>query len=247
MSRNFIPGLGLVLGAAMIAGTPALATGTITEAAVQQLAAAVSADRIEELWASSKELADTNIDARVDGSRVILEGEVANESQRQTAERLAKRVKGVTEIDNRITLRVAGATHEGTKGSVLAGDVKDTAKATADKSEDALEKTGHAVEHAAEVTKDAVVAGAHKTKDAVVAAPVKIDETWITTKIASKINADDALEDVDVDVKVKKNVVTISGDVPTAALRDRVLRIARETEGVASVIDNMVVRSGSQQ
>jgi osmotically-inducible protein OsmY len=117
---------------------------------------------------------------------------------------------------------------------------------TADKSEDALEKTGHAVEHAAEVTKDAVVAGAHKTKDVVVAAPVKIDETWITSKIASKINADHALEDVDVDVKVKKNVVTISGDVPSAALRDRVLRIARETEGVASVIDNMVVRAGSQ-
>ena len=42
MSRNFIPCLGLVLGAAMIAGTPALATGTITEAAVPQLAAATS-------------------------------------------------------------------------------------------------------------------------------------------------------------------------------------------------------------
>ncbi|AMY10539.1 periplasmic protein [Luteitalea pratensis] len=249
MSRNFIPCLGLVLGAAMIAGTPAQATGTITAAAVPQLAAAMSgtlADRIEELWATSKELADTDIDARMDGSRVILEGQVANASQRQTAERLAKRVKGVTEVDNQITLRVAGASPEGTKGSVLAGDVKDSAKVTADKSEDALEKTGHAVEHAAEATKDAVVAGAHKTKDVVVAAPVKIDETWITSKIASKINADDALEDVDVDVKVKKNVVTISGDVPSAALRDRVLRIARETEGVASVIDNMVVRAGSQ-
>ena len=66
-------------------------------------------------------------------------------------------------------------------------------------------------------------------------------------KIAGKINADDALENVDVDVTVKKNVVTISGDVPTAAQRDRVLRIARETEGVARVIDNMVVRPGSQQ
>ena len=119
MSRNFIPCLGLVVGAAMIAGTPALATGTVTEAAVPQLAAAVAgdlADRIEELWASSKELADTDIDARVDGSRVILKGEVTSESQRQTAERLAKRVKGVTEVDNQIALRAGGLDTRGNQG-----------------------------------------------------------------------------------------------------------------------------------
>jgi osmotically-inducible protein OsmY len=251
MSRNFIPCFGLVLGAAMIAGTPALAAGAITEAVVQQQAAVSSsddlADRIEDLWTTSKELADTDIDARLDGSRVILEGTVTRASQRETAERVAKRVKGVTEIDNRITVRSADSASQGTKGSVVAGDAKDVARASADKTEDALEKTGSAVEHAAEVTKDAVVAGATKTKDAVVATPRKIDETWITTKIATKINADDVLENVDVDVKVKKNVVTISGDVPSASLRDRVLRIARETEGVERVVDDMTVSPGSQR
>jgi osmotically-inducible protein OsmY len=130
---------------------------------------------------------------------------------------------------------------QGTKGSVAAGDVKDSAKVAVDKTGDAMEKAGSAVGQAAEATKDAVVAGARKTKDAVVAVPVKIDETWITAKIAGKINADDALEDVDVDVKVKKNVVTITGDVPSATLRDRILTIARETEGVARVVDKMTV------
>jgi len=250
MSRTFIPCLGLALGAAMIAGTPALATGTVTEAVLQQDTARTSddlADRIEELWASSKDLADTDIEARVDGTRVIIEGEVATASQRQTAERLARRVKGVTEVDNQIALRAAGTSGEGTRGSVLAGDVKDTARVAADKTEDVAEKTGSAVGHAAEVTKDAVVSGAKMTKDAVTATPGKIDETWITSKIAGKINADDALENIDVDVKVKKNVVTISGDVPSAMMRDRVLRIARETEGVERVVDDMVVRPGSSQ
>lgn len=250
MSRNFIPCLGLVLGAAMIAGTPALATGTVTEAVLSQAAQATPdlADRIEELWAATKDLADADIDARMDGSRVILEGQVSSAAQRQTAERVAKRVKGVTTVDNQIALRMTstGTPAEGTKGSVLAGDVKDTTRVAADKTEDALDKTGSAVAQAAEATKDAVVTGAKKTKDAVVATPGKIDETWITSKIAGKINADDALENVDVDVKVKKNVVTITGDVPSAALRDRVLRIARETEGVASVVDQMTVRAGSQ-
>lgn len=116
---------------------------------------------------------------------------------------------------------------QGTKGSVAAKDVKDASKVAVDK------------------TKDAVVTGAKKTKDAVVAVPVKIDETWITAKIAGQINAADALEDVDVDVKVKKNVVTITGDVPSAALRDRVLKIARETEGVKKVVDKMTVQPGT--
>ena len=65
---------------------------------------------------------------------------------------------------------------------------------------------------------------------------------WITAKIAGKINADDALEDVDVDVKVKKNVVTITGDVPSVELRNRVLQHARETKGVKRVIDKMTLK-----
>jgi osmotically-inducible protein OsmY len=131
---------------------------------------------------------------------------------------------------------------QGTRGSVAAKDVKDSSRVAAEKTGEALEKTGSAVGQAAEATKDAVVTGAKKTKDAIVAVPVKIDETWITAKIAGKINADDALEDVDVDVKVKKNVVTITGDVPSATLRDRVLTLARETEGVARVVDKMTVK-----
>ncbi len=245
MSRNFIPCLGLVVGAAMIAGTPAVATGTVTASVLQQAATTTDlAERIERAWAANKALKGADIEARVDGSRVVIEGQVATAAQRQAAERLAKRVKGVTTVDNQIALRV-GETREGTKGSVLAGDVKDTAKVVADKTETAAEKTGNVLSRAAEATRDAVVTGANKTKDAVTGAPEKIDETWITSKIAGQINADDALEDVDVDVKVNKNVVTITGDVPSTSLRDRVLRIARETEGVASVVDNMVVRAST--
>lgn len=210
------------------------------------------ADRIEQVWAANKELADADIEARVEGTRVVLEGEVAKASHRQTAERLAKRVKGVASVDNQIAIRMAAAPtnneREGTRGSVLAGDVKDSTRVAADKTEDAAEKTGSAIGKAASATKDAVVTGAKKTADVVTNdVPEKIDETWITSKIAGKINADDALEHVDVDVKVKKNVVTITGDVPSADLRDRVLSIARETEGVARVVDRMKVRpSGGQ-
>jgi hyperosmotically inducible protein len=277
MSRKLIPCLSLALGAAMIAGTPAFAYSSVTEAVLAQSQASQGTtyqdaspstsasndlgDRIEQAWAANKDLADADIDARVDGDRVILEGEVRSAAMRQTAERLAKRVKGVSRVDNQIALRMSAAPtnneREGTKGSVVAGDVKDTARVVGDKTEDAAEatgdavgtaakKTGSAVGTAAEATKDAVVTGAKKTAEFVKDSPEKVDETWITSKIAGKINADDALENVDVDVKVNKNVVTISGDVPSTTLRDRVLSIARGTEGVARVVDRMTVRAGGQ-
>lgn len=227
-------------------------SGTYRDASPSTAGSEDLADRIEQVWAANKELADADIEARVEGTRVILEGEVATAAHRQTAERLAKRVKGVTSVDNQIALRMASAPtnneRQGTRGSVLAGDVKDSTRVAADKTEDAAEKTGSAIGRAAEATKDAVVTGAKKTADVVTKdVPEKIDETWITSKIAGKINADDALEHVDVDVKVNKNVVTISGDVPSTELRDRVLRIARETEGVSRVVDRMTVRPAGGQ
>lgn len=238
MSRNFIPCLGVALAAAIVAGTPAPAYSSVTEAVIQETQTKAGddlADRVEHALKANKALADADIDARVEGTQVILEGEVSTAAQRQAAERVASRVKGVARVDNQIAVRVAapaGASdREGTKGSVAAGDVKDVAATT-----------GSAVARAAGATKDAVVSGAKATADAVSSTPEKIDETWITSKIAGKINADDALEHVDVDVKVNKNVVTITGDVPSTALRDRVLRIARETEGVTRVIDGMTVR-----
>lgn len=298
MSRKFIPCLGVALGAAMIAGTPAFAYSSVTEAVLQQSSTTSSTtsssqgaagspttepttstsgaadssrpagsyqdaspstagsmdlgDRIEQVWAEREDLADADIEASVEGNRVVLEGEVSSAAQRQTAERLAKRVKGVTTVDNRIAIRMASSPtnnerdgeREGTRGSVVAEDAKDTARVVGDKTEDAVDATGSAIGKAAGATRDAVVTAAKKTAGFVKGTPEKIDETWITSKIAAKINADDALEHVDVDVKVKKNVVTIIGPVPSAALRDRVLRIARETEGVERVVDQMTITRG---
>ncbi len=241
MSLNRTKGLGVALGAAMVIGAPLGAQAAIVHVeavlAAQPSAASDPADHVEEAWSNREDLADVDIDASMDGTRVVLEGEVRTNEQRQAAERVARRVDGVDALDNRIVVKPAE--RAGTKGSVLAGDAKEAAGTAA-------EKTGNAIEKAASATKSAVVTGAKATADAVRKTPEKIDETWITTKIAGKINADDALEHVDVDVKVKQNVVTITGDVPSTALRDRVLRIARETVGVERVIDQMTVKAGAR-
>ena len=63
----------------------------------------------------------------------------------------------------------------------------------------------------------------------------------VTAKIKSKMALDDAVDAAGIDVDTNGTVVTLSGRVSSDAERERALRLARETEGVTSVVDRMVV------
>jgi hyperosmotically inducible periplasmic protein len=64
----------------------------------------------------------------------------------------------------------------------------------------------------------------------------------ITAKIKAKLALDDTVKALSVDVDTNGPIVTVSGSVDTAAQRDRVIQLARETEGVKQVVDHMRVR-----
>lgn len=64
----------------------------------------------------------------------------------------------------------------------------------------------------------------------------------ITGKIKSKMALDDTIEAARIDVDTTDGVVTLSGTVRTEAERTRAVQLARETEGVRSVTDRLVVR-----
>ena len=66
-------------------------------------------------------------------------------------------------------------------------------------------------------------------------------DAGITTAVKSKLAADDTVKAYKVDVDTQNKVVTLSGDVDTAAQRDQAVLIARNTKGVADVIDRMRV------
>ena len=53
---------------------------------------------------------------------------------------------------------------------------------------------------------------------------------------------DDTVKALDVHVNTDGPRVTVSGTVDTAAQRDRVLQLARETDGVKTVVDQIQVR-----
>lgn len=68
-----------------------------------------------------------------------------------------------------------------------------------------------------------------------------LGEARLTAKIKSKIALDDTLDGARLDLETEGTVVTIRGSVETPAQRERALQLARETEGVTSVVDRLTV------
>ena len=66
-------------------------------------------------------------------------------------------------------------------------------------------------------------------------------DAGITTAVKSKLAVDDTVKAYRIDVDTKNKVVTLKGDVETAAARDRAIEIARATEGVRDVVDGLVL------
>ena len=66
-------------------------------------------------------------------------------------------------------------------------------------------------------------------------------DAGITTAVKSKLAADDTVKAYQVDVDTSNKVVTLSGDVETAAQKEHAVTIARNTDGVTDVIDQLRV------
>lgn len=64
----------------------------------------------------------------------------------------------------------------------------------------------------------------------------------LTAKIKAKMALDDSVKALDIDVDTTGSTVTLSGVVANEAQRQRALQLARETTGVAQVVDRLRVR-----
>jgi hyperosmotically inducible protein len=66
-------------------------------------------------------------------------------------------------------------------------------------------------------------------------------DAGITTSVKSKLAADDTVKAHAIDVDTKDGVVSLTGAVPTAEVKERAVELARSTDGVTSVLDNLTV------
>lgn len=80
-----------------------------------------------------------------------------------------------------------------------------------------------------------VAEGANRAENA-------LEDGALTAKIKSKMALDDSVKALDINVDTTAGVVTLSGRVHSQAEKTRAVQLARETNGVKSVDDRLVIR-----
>jgi len=78
-------------------------------------------------------------------------------------------------------------------------------------------------------------------KDATGTTGKAISDGWIKSKIAAQYVTEDALNDSDIDIDITKGAVSLSGAVRTPAAKARAEELAKTTDGVKSVKNNLKV------
>ena len=71
----------------------------------------------------------------------------------------------------------------------------------------------------------------------------KLDDTGITTKVKAKLTTDSVKNLVKVHVETKDGIVHLAGTVPTEADKAEAERLARGTDGVKEVMNELTVSS----
>lgn len=93
----------------------------------------------------------------------------------------------------------------------------------------------------AEYTEEHARSERMKAKDVKETVGDSLDDAWIHTKIVAKLIGNTATPERKINVDVVKNVVTLRGIVDTQEQRSEAERIARTTEGVKSVSNQLKI------
>lgn len=70
-----------------------------------------------------------------------------------------------------------------------------------------------------------------------------MDDSYLTSAIKTKLLGDAGLKSFHVHVSTQSRVVTLSGVLPSDALRDRAIQIAKSVDGVVKVVSNLEVKA----
>lgn len=76
---------------------------------------------------------------------------------------------------------------------------------------------------------------------AVIAVGCSPTDADTSSKVKANLTADETVKAARIDVGVQKNVVTLSGAVDTSAVKERAIEVARKTDGVSGVVDQLTI------
>jgi hyperosmotically inducible protein len=204
----------LVALVAITAGTPVSAQQPIKDGWITM--------KIHSMFVPEDALEGSNIDVDTEKGVVTLSGTVTSEAGRSRALAIAKGTDGAKSVVDK--LRIGPAERE------LDDVAHDAGKSTSNVAKDAAKGTSSA---AKEVARD--------TKTATKATGRKITDGWIKSRIFADFLNEDSLDDSDIDIDVANGMVTLNGTVKTAAGKARAVAIAKGTDRVHGVKDNLKV------
>lgn len=160
---------------------------------------------------------------------VTLNGAVDTAAARARAVELARATDGVRDVIDELTV-TPGATPTTGIDDKIQGEAAEAAREADDKTDAAQKKAGDKADELQKKAGDK----ADEAGDAVANAA-------LTSKIKTKFLADTAISGLRIDVDSNNGVVTLTGTVPSATEKAHALKVARETDGVKSVVDHLKV------
>jgi len=99
------------------------------------------------------------------------------------------------------------------------------------------------VDNEIKVDKDVDRTLGERTKSGLNKTGEAITDAWITAKVKWFFVGDDSLKDSDINVDTSNHVVTLKGTVASAAGKARAVQLAKDTDGVSRVDDQLVVKA----
>lgn len=174
------------------------------------------------------------IDVDTSGGVVTLSGAVETDAAKQRAVQLARETDGVASVTDQLRVDPYATVDARARdaGGAAAATTSDATQSASDKASVAAEKIGDA----ARATGDAAAQAARD------AAPVVAD-AGITAAVKTRLLADPDVSGLRIDVDTRDKVVTLTGNVKSAAQIAEAEKIARETSGVVRVVNNLKVGS----
>lgn len=172
--------------------------------------------KVQAKYFVDEEVKARNIDVETSSGVVTLKGTVGSEAERRQAVAIARNTDGVRDVTDNLQVDASMAAAKST--------AQEGAPATAEERKAGKERT-----------------------DAPPAAGVNVDrpDAWITMKIQSKYFLDADVKGHEIDVDTTNGVVTLKGRVENAQQKSEAEQIARETEGVTRVNNQLTVGAPS--
>lgn len=176
------------------------------------------------------------IDVDTENGVVTLTGDVDNAAAKEQAVIIVRNTNGVRDVIDRIEVSNAAAT---------AGRDRDNDNDLGDRIENQARELGSDIkretsELGSDIKRESGKLGG-EIKEESAQAGRAVGDAAITSAVKTRFLADTTVKGMKVDVDTDNGVVTLNGTVSSRAEADRAMMLARNTEGVKSVVNNLKV------